>query len=229
MASQSRILAWKIPWPKEPDCLQSTGSLRVGHAWVTKQLKQQAWFGQSPWVWNHSFKPGEGLTCPQNSQHAKPKVDLPFHTAELTGRVSPTSWPHLLGAYSHQQRTGGKMRNAEILLLLEGKFLSELGKEKACVLSWRRLERSVHHTILDLTCFPALSQILMSSWSIRFLYLRGCKSIFWWCIILVVAAILFPSDQGFERVPRISMPFIHRGDKHGLEGGSFGHDCYFSR
>ena len=31
MASHSRILAWKIPWTKEPGGLQSMGSQRAGH------------------------------------------------------------------------------------------------------------------------------------------------------------------------------------------------------
>ena len=31
MASQSSILAWKIPWTEEPGGLQSMGSQRVGH------------------------------------------------------------------------------------------------------------------------------------------------------------------------------------------------------
>ena len=31
MASHSRILAWRIPWTKEPDRLQSLGLQRVGH------------------------------------------------------------------------------------------------------------------------------------------------------------------------------------------------------
>ena len=35
MATHSRILAWRIPWTKEPGGLQSTGSQRVGHDWVT--------------------------------------------------------------------------------------------------------------------------------------------------------------------------------------------------
>ena len=35
MAPQSSILAWKIPWMKEPGRLQSTGSMRVWHDWVT--------------------------------------------------------------------------------------------------------------------------------------------------------------------------------------------------
>ena len=31
MATHSSILAWRIPWTKEPDRLQSMGSQRVGH------------------------------------------------------------------------------------------------------------------------------------------------------------------------------------------------------
>ena len=30
-ATQSSILAWRIPWTEEPGGLQSTGSQRVGH------------------------------------------------------------------------------------------------------------------------------------------------------------------------------------------------------
>ena len=35
MATHSIILAWRIPWTEEPGGLQSTGSQRVGHDWVT--------------------------------------------------------------------------------------------------------------------------------------------------------------------------------------------------
>ena len=35
MAAHSSILVWKIPWTEEPGRLQSTGSQRVGHNWMT--------------------------------------------------------------------------------------------------------------------------------------------------------------------------------------------------
>ena len=35
MAPHSSTLAWKLPWTEEPGRLQSMGSLRVGHNWVT--------------------------------------------------------------------------------------------------------------------------------------------------------------------------------------------------
>ena len=34
-ATHSSILAWRIPWTKEPGGLQSRGSQRVRHDWVT--------------------------------------------------------------------------------------------------------------------------------------------------------------------------------------------------
>ena len=38
MATHSSILAWGIPWTKEPDELQSMGSQRVGHLILLKTL-----------------------------------------------------------------------------------------------------------------------------------------------------------------------------------------------
>ena len=35
MATHSSILAWRIPWTEDPGGLQSIGSLRVGHDWMT--------------------------------------------------------------------------------------------------------------------------------------------------------------------------------------------------
>ena len=35
MATHSSTLAWKIPWSEKPGRLQSMGSQRVGHDWVT--------------------------------------------------------------------------------------------------------------------------------------------------------------------------------------------------
>ena len=36
MATQSNILAWKIPWTEEPGGLQSKETQRAGHNWATK-------------------------------------------------------------------------------------------------------------------------------------------------------------------------------------------------
>ena len=36
MATHSSILAWRLTWTEEPGGLQSMGSQRVRHEWVTK-------------------------------------------------------------------------------------------------------------------------------------------------------------------------------------------------
>ena len=41
MATHSSILAWRSPWTEEPGGLQSKGSHRVRHDWVTNTTTQQ--------------------------------------------------------------------------------------------------------------------------------------------------------------------------------------------
>ena len=36
LATHSSVLAWRIPWTEEPGRMQSVGSHRVRHDWVTK-------------------------------------------------------------------------------------------------------------------------------------------------------------------------------------------------
>ena len=43
MAPHSSIVAWRIPWTEEPGGLQSTGSQRVGHDWVTSLSVGSIW------------------------------------------------------------------------------------------------------------------------------------------------------------------------------------------
>ena len=43
MATHSSILAWEIPWTKEPRGLQTMGLQRVGHDLVTKQQRSYSY------------------------------------------------------------------------------------------------------------------------------------------------------------------------------------------
>ena len=43
MATHSSTLAWKIPWTEELGRLQSMGSQRVGHEWVTSVFSLSCW------------------------------------------------------------------------------------------------------------------------------------------------------------------------------------------
>ena len=40
MATNSSILAWRIPWTEQPGGLQSTELQRVGHDWATNTFHQ---------------------------------------------------------------------------------------------------------------------------------------------------------------------------------------------
>ena len=70
MATHSSILAWKIPWMEEPGGLQSMGSLRVGHDWVTSLSLFTFMHWRRKWQPTPIFLPGESqgqrslLGCP---------------------------------------------------------------------------------------------------------------------------------------------------------------------
>ena len=50
MATHSNTLAWKISWTEEPGELQSMGSQRVGHDWVTARPDSDKYFYVSKYV-----------------------------------------------------------------------------------------------------------------------------------------------------------------------------------
>ena len=50
MATHSSILAWRIPWAEGPNELQSRGSQRVGHDWVTNTHTHTCLNSSSPFM-----------------------------------------------------------------------------------------------------------------------------------------------------------------------------------
>ena len=59
MATQSSTLAWKVPWMEEPGGLQSMGSRRVGHDWVTSLSLFTFMHWRRKWPPTPGFLPGE--------------------------------------------------------------------------------------------------------------------------------------------------------------------------
>ena len=59
MAPHSSTLAWKIPWMEEPGRLQSMGSRRVGHDWVTSLSLFTFMHWRRKWQPTPVFLPGE--------------------------------------------------------------------------------------------------------------------------------------------------------------------------
>ena len=76
MATQSSILAWKIPWVEKPGRLQSMGSQRVGQDWATSLQR----------IWNFS-----GTQCTWGSK-VEQLVHFLFPTSTASPRV-PCSHP----------------------------------------------------------------------------------------------------------------------------------------
>ena len=61
MATHSGTLAWKIPWMEEPGRLQSMGSQRVRHDWMTllHSLHFTLYHWRRKWQPTPVFLPGE--------------------------------------------------------------------------------------------------------------------------------------------------------------------------
>ena len=59
MATHSSTLAWKIPWTEEPGRLQSMGSIRVRHDWVTSLSLFTLVHWRRKWQPTLAFLPGE--------------------------------------------------------------------------------------------------------------------------------------------------------------------------
>ena len=59
VAPHSSTLAWKIPWTEEPGGLQSMGSLKVGHDWVTSLSLFTFMHWRRKWQPTPVFLPGE--------------------------------------------------------------------------------------------------------------------------------------------------------------------------
>ena len=59
MATHSSTLAWKIPWTEEPSRLQSMGSQRVRHNWVTSLSLFTFMHWRRRWQPTPVFLPGE--------------------------------------------------------------------------------------------------------------------------------------------------------------------------
>ena len=59
MAPHSSTLAWKIPWMEEPGGLQSMGSRRIGHNWMTSLSLFTFMHWRREWQPTPVFLPGE--------------------------------------------------------------------------------------------------------------------------------------------------------------------------
>ena len=111
MATRFSILAWRIPWREELGRLQSTGSQRVGHDWVTiththtlynQLLKRQTWWttGSFQIVRTH------GLPVDQFSKlsaHTYPHFQAQFMLTMTQKRSMNRSWLSVVWRWSQSR------------------------------------------------------------------------------------------------------------------------------
>ena len=91
MATPSSILAWRIPWTEKPGGLQSTGSQRVGHDWVTKHTAQHRYrretMNEGLWIirgqtsWSNSHREADFETPGEGAQR-----NMSYRGEEVSGR-----------------------------------------------------------------------------------------------------------------------------------------------
>ena len=94
MASHSSILAWRIPWTEEePGVLQSMGSQRVGHDWVTITLAVIMFAQEQCWDFPDSSV-GKESTC--NSGDPSSILGLEKSPREGIGSPLQYSWASLV-------------------------------------------------------------------------------------------------------------------------------------
>ena len=129
MAPHSSTLAWKIPWMEEPGRLQSMGSGRVGHDWVTSLSLFTFMHWRRKWQPTPVFLPGE-------SQGLRSLVGC-----RLWGRTESDTtdyWRDLAAAAAQEQReaieqfSAGQWQN-EICILNRSLWLycwEEIGAEQ---------------------------------------------------------------------------------------------------
>ena len=101
MATHSSILAWGISWTEEPGGLQSMGSQRVGHDWVTNIFTYIKWGWSSLKVQVNYHKP-----VAQN-----PMVPAPIALHSLPLVILTVSWEFPTTSYCRRQTRGIKLLN----------------------------------------------------------------------------------------------------------------------
>ena len=119
MVTHSSVLAWEIPWTKEPGGLRSMGSQRVGHGLVTKQQIYHALLISSPvdghlhcsfwltllWTWMHKYYFKTLLSILSDLYL---EVKLLDHVNDsnsiLIFKESPNCFPHWLQHFASLQR-----------------------------------------------------------------------------------------------------------------------------
>ena len=90
MATHSSVLAWRTPWTEEPGGLQSMGSQRVRHDWVTNQQQLRIPWDEGGWAPVLILKSSADLVLLNTSREK---------TGGVTGEQHPTAPLSMISYY----------------------------------------------------------------------------------------------------------------------------------
>ena len=110
MATHSSTLAWKIPWMEEPGRLQSMGSLRVEHDWVTSLSLFTFMHWRRKWQPTPVFLPGESQgwgSLPSMGLH---RVGHDWSDLAAAAAAAASNW--VMGKDGHNINTAVKKKGS---------------------------------------------------------------------------------------------------------------------
>ena len=123
----SSTIAWKIPWTEEPGRLQSMGSQRVGHDWVTSLTLTHVW------MWDLDHKEGR---APKNWCFPTVVLEKTFESPLDSKEIKPVN----LKGNQHWILIG--RTDAEALILWSPDVKRRLiGKDPDAGKDWRQEEK----------------------------------------------------------------------------------------
>ena len=107
MATHSSTLTWKIPWVEEPGGLQSMGSLRVGHDWVTSLSLFTFMHWSKKWQPTPVFLPGESqgrgslVGCHLRGRTRVKSTEVPYQQNSPIHRTLLGAWGGYMCSHVH--------------------------------------------------------------------------------------------------------------------------------
>ena len=96
MATQSSILAWRIPWTEEPGELESMGSQRIRHDWSTKTFRILLSFLDEGQEWNAGWTRGLNILVSQNPVSRKHTPSWLLHALLPMRQAWAPAWDRCL-------------------------------------------------------------------------------------------------------------------------------------
>ena len=128
-ATHSNILAWRIPWTKEPSGLQSTQLQRVRHDWMTRLILSLSWHSQRL---HYQIRPADRDWKQTKARRFNSPAD------------SELSWPYWLAKHLEKHKLECGMLKLDCLI----KDLDNVFKLQAMIHHW--IVKSLYRLVINI-------------------------------------------------------------------------------